>query len=144
MEGSLHPANILMCPETCVTNLPQPRQKHPGENQLLLHYAWQALSVCLKLELFVKEKSRDCVTSKVIGIHTVENAALCGKQNYKHCMWEVKVARAIVFRQNTGAALQTNIQGLRDRWNTALCDRMNTSCHILEVNSAADHKDFAV
>nr|XP_058972641.1 disco-interacting protein 2-like isoform X1 [Pocillopora verrucosa] len=29
MEGSLHPANILMCPETCVTNLPQPRQKHP-------------------------------------------------------------------------------------------------------------------
>ena len=55
------------------------------------------------------------MTSKVIGIHTVENAALCGKQNYKHCMREVKVARAIVFRQNTGAALQTNIQGLRDR-----------------------------
>ena len=51
-----------------------------------LHYAWQALSVCLKLELFVKEKSRDCVISKIIGIHTVENAALCGKQNYKHCI----------------------------------------------------------
>lgn len=51
---------------------------------------------------------------------------------------------AIVFRQNTGAALQTNIQGLRDMWNIALCDKMNTSCHILEVNSAADHKDFAV
>ncbi|XP_068751269.1 disco-interacting protein 2 homolog A-like isoform X2 [Montipora capricornis] len=29
MDGSLHPANILMCPHTCVTNLPQPRQKHP-------------------------------------------------------------------------------------------------------------------
>lgn len=86
MEGSLHPANILMCPETCVTNLPQPRQKHPGENQLLLHYARQALSVCLKLELFVKEKSRDCVISKIIGIHKAESAALCGKQNYKHCM----------------------------------------------------------
>ena len=31
LDGSLHPANILMCPHTCVTNLPQPRQKHPGK-----------------------------------------------------------------------------------------------------------------
>ncbi|KAI8487808.1 beta transducin, partial [Branchiostoma belcheri] len=29
MEGSLHPCNVLMCPHTCVTNLPKPRQKHP-------------------------------------------------------------------------------------------------------------------
>lgn len=25
-EGSLHPANVLMCPHTCVTNLPKPRE----------------------------------------------------------------------------------------------------------------------
>lgn len=30
VEGSLHPCNILMCPHTCVTNLPKPRQKQPG------------------------------------------------------------------------------------------------------------------
>nr|KAG5702409.1 hypothetical protein BaRGS_027496 [Batillaria attramentaria] len=26
MDGSLHPANVLMCPHTCVTNLPKPRE----------------------------------------------------------------------------------------------------------------------
>ncbi|XP_018528969.1 disco-interacting protein 2 homolog B-A isoform X3 [Lates calcarifer] len=29
LDGSLHPCNILMCPHTCVTNLPKPRQKQP-------------------------------------------------------------------------------------------------------------------
>ncbi|XP_055926372.1 disco-interacting protein 2-like isoform X4 [Argiope bruennichi] len=29
LEGSLHPANVLMCPHTCVTNLPKPREIHP-------------------------------------------------------------------------------------------------------------------
>uniref|UniRef100_A0A8C5BQ02 DMAP1-binding domain-containing protein n=1 Tax=Gadus morhua TaxID=8049 RepID=A0A8C5BQ02_GADMO len=27
LEGCLHPCNVLMCPHTCVTNLPKPRQK---------------------------------------------------------------------------------------------------------------------
>uniref|UniRef100_A0A673H7F2 Disco-interacting protein 2 homolog A-like n=1 Tax=Sinocyclocheilus rhinocerous TaxID=307959 RepID=A0A673H7F2_9TELE len=30
LEGALHPCNVLMCPHTCVTNLPKPRQKQPG------------------------------------------------------------------------------------------------------------------
>ena len=30
LEGSLHPANVLMCPHTCVTNLPKPREVHQG------------------------------------------------------------------------------------------------------------------
>ena len=30
LEGMLHPCNVLMCPHTCVTNLPKPRQKQPG------------------------------------------------------------------------------------------------------------------
>ncbi|XP_030386379.1 disco-interacting protein 2 isoform X2 [Scaptodrosophila lebanonensis] len=30
LEGSLHPANVLMCPHTCVTNLPKPRELHQG------------------------------------------------------------------------------------------------------------------
>ncbi|XP_019730595.1 disco-interacting protein 2 homolog C [Hippocampus comes] len=29
LEGALHPSNVLMCPHTCVTNLPKPRQKQP-------------------------------------------------------------------------------------------------------------------
>ncbi|XP_071346698.1 disco-interacting protein 2 homolog C isoform X2 [Trachinotus anak] len=29
LEGALHPCNVLMCPHTCVTNLPKPRQKQP-------------------------------------------------------------------------------------------------------------------
>ncbi|XP_050559899.1 disco-interacting protein 2 isoform X21 [Spodoptera frugiperda] len=28
LEGTLHPANVLMCPHTCVTNLPKPREIH--------------------------------------------------------------------------------------------------------------------
>lgn len=28
LEGSLHPVNVLMCPHTCVTNLPKPREIH--------------------------------------------------------------------------------------------------------------------
>ena len=28
LEGSLHPVNVLMCPHTCVTNLPKPREVH--------------------------------------------------------------------------------------------------------------------
>ncbi|XP_051910569.1 disco-interacting protein 2 homolog C-like isoform X5 [Hippocampus zosterae] len=29
LEGGLHPCNVLMCPHTCVSNLPKPRQKQP-------------------------------------------------------------------------------------------------------------------
>jgi hypothetical protein len=32
LEGNLHPCNILLCPHTCVTNLPKPRQKQPGKD----------------------------------------------------------------------------------------------------------------
>ncbi|KTF71375.1 hypothetical protein cypCar_00045576, partial [Cyprinus carpio] len=34
LEGSLHPCNVLMCPHTCVTNLPKPRQKQPVYDDL--------------------------------------------------------------------------------------------------------------
>ena len=30
VEGCLHPANVLMCPHTCITNPPQPREVHPA------------------------------------------------------------------------------------------------------------------
>ncbi|XP_067935039.1 disco-interacting protein 2 homolog C-like isoform X2 [Watersipora subatra] len=30
-EGNLHPANVLMCPHTCVLNLPQPREDTPSD-----------------------------------------------------------------------------------------------------------------
>lgn len=41
LEGALHPCNVLMCPHTCVTNLPKPRQKQPGETtpQPTMHWA---------------------------------------------------------------------------------------------------------
>ncbi|XP_043857580.1 disco-interacting protein 2 homolog A isoform X4 [Dromiciops gliroides] len=29
IEGALHPCSVLMCPHTCVANLPKPRQKQP-------------------------------------------------------------------------------------------------------------------
>lgn len=32
LEGSLHPANVLMCPHTCVTNLPKPREHRPDRD----------------------------------------------------------------------------------------------------------------
>lgn len=52
LEGSLHPCNVLMCPHTCVTNLPKPRQKQPGttahpdpENKTFLHHAYVSVDV---------------------------------------------------------------------------------------------------
>uniref|UniRef100_A0A2C9JSP8 DMAP1-binding domain-containing protein n=1 Tax=Biomphalaria glabrata TaxID=6526 RepID=A0A2C9JSP8_BIOGL len=37
LEGSLHPANVLMCPHTCVTNLPKPREIHPDVKPSAVH-----------------------------------------------------------------------------------------------------------
>ena len=36
LEGALHPCNVLMCPHSCVTNLPKPRQKQPGRMELFI------------------------------------------------------------------------------------------------------------
>ncbi|CAB4006128.1 disco-interacting 2-like isoform X1 [Paramuricea clavata] len=38
LEGSLHPSNVLMCPHSCVTNLPKPRGKHqePGPGAVMV------------------------------------------------------------------------------------------------------------
>lgn len=54
LEGALHPCNVLMCPHTCVTNLPKPRQKQPGTGEScagvpgcwfsVLHVTWPAVS----------------------------------------------------------------------------------------------------
>jgi hypothetical protein len=38
LEGTLHPANVLLCPHTCVTNLPKPREIHSGENEYRSKY----------------------------------------------------------------------------------------------------------
>ncbi|MEQ2163941.1 DIP2 disco-interacting protein 2 C [Goodea atripinnis] len=45
LEGGLHPCNVLMCPHTCVTNLPKPRQKQPGERRLSFSSYVPVLSV---------------------------------------------------------------------------------------------------
>ncbi|KOX78420.1 Disco-interacting protein 2 [Melipona quadrifasciata] len=37
LEGTLHPANVLLCPHTCVTNLPKPREVHSGK-RLHIHH----------------------------------------------------------------------------------------------------------
>lgn len=36
LEGTLHPANVLLCPHTCVTNLPKPREVHSGVYDLIV------------------------------------------------------------------------------------------------------------
>ncbi|RUS70530.1 hypothetical protein EGW08_021709, partial [Elysia chlorotica] len=52
LEGSLHPANVLMCPHTCVTNLPKPREIHPGGAKktlglLIFFYHAAQMQTCL-------------------------------------------------------------------------------------------------
>uniref|UniRef100_A0A672RBY3 Disco interacting A n=1 Tax=Sinocyclocheilus grahami TaxID=75366 RepID=A0A672RBY3_SINGR len=43
LEGALHPCNVLMCPHTCVTNLPKPRQKQPGTGESCVYVLqWRA------------------------------------------------------------------------------------------------------
>ncbi|XP_069108520.1 disco-interacting protein 2 homolog C-like isoform X4 [Argopecten irradians] len=37
LDGSLHPANVLMCPHTCVTNLPKPREHRPDVTPSAVH-----------------------------------------------------------------------------------------------------------
>lgn len=39
LEGSLHPANVLMCPHTCVTNLPKPRELHHGNCPFFVNFS---------------------------------------------------------------------------------------------------------
>ena len=41
MEGMLHPANVLMCPHTCITNLPKPREIRSGGLTSQTH-SWQS------------------------------------------------------------------------------------------------------
>jgi hypothetical protein len=48
MEGSLHPANVLMCPHTCVTNLPKPREVHQGI-QILFLIIFKPFAFCKKI-----------------------------------------------------------------------------------------------
>jgi len=52
LEGTLHPANVLLCPHTCVTNLPKPREVHSGMLliQPITHY-------CFCLHFFKSEWS---------------------------------------------------------------------------------------
>ncbi|CAL8239285.1 unnamed protein product [Gadus morhua 'NCC'] len=35
LEGFLHPCSVLMCPHTCVTHLPKPRQKQAGRRSVM-------------------------------------------------------------------------------------------------------------
>lgn len=50
LEGSLHPANVLMCPHTCVTNLPKPRELHQGTYFIFkLIYYYFAIHIVLFL-----------------------------------------------------------------------------------------------
>ncbi|XP_066588947.1 disco-interacting protein 2 homolog A isoform X2 [Prorops nasuta] len=35
LEGALHPANVLLCPHTCVTNLPKPREIHSAGDSVV-------------------------------------------------------------------------------------------------------------
>lgn len=53
LEGTLHPANVLLCPHTCVTNLPKPREVHSGNRTvvwLLLRTDLIEHLCCLELE----------------------------------------------------------------------------------------------
>lgn len=52
LEGSLHPANVLMCPHTCVTNLPKPRSMDQGMSRRKHLYNKTSLSARL-IVLFV-------------------------------------------------------------------------------------------
>ena len=49
LEGALHPCNVLMCPHTCVTNLPKPRQKQPGTTPVVQVHL---LKYCTTLRYF--------------------------------------------------------------------------------------------
>jgi hypothetical protein len=52
LEGALHPANVLLCPHTCVTNLPKPREIHSGEEldpQQVYYQSAFKYAVCMQL-----------------------------------------------------------------------------------------------
>lgn len=65
LEGSLHPANVLMCPHTCVTNLPKPREIHQGNFELRILLRLNSLLV-FAARIYHKElafKFRFCLTN---------------------------------------------------------------------------------
>lgn len=64
-DGALHPCNVLMCPHSCVTNLPKPRQKQPGKHHFCLcssfiyaHVILRVWTVCTECCMFVFSPDR--------------------------------------------------------------------------------------
>uniref|UniRef100_A0A672RCU5 Disco interacting A n=1 Tax=Sinocyclocheilus grahami TaxID=75366 RepID=A0A672RCU5_SINGR len=55
LEGALHPCNVLMCPHTCVTNLPKPRQKQPGTGESCVCVCVGWLLFLLNLFLYMQD-----------------------------------------------------------------------------------------
>lgn len=47
LEGTLHPANVLLCPHTCVTNLPKPREIHSGKFKIHSNINCNVAPVCM-------------------------------------------------------------------------------------------------
>lgn len=101
LEGSLHPCNVLMCPHTCVTNLPKPRQKQPGMSKSQaclrsLRWAWSQWSCLLQV-------------SPPGGVATLPQQFLCrhlcGRHNAADVSWGLHQVCSFISIQVSGTAL---------------------------------------
>ena len=60
LEGTLHPVNVLMCPHTCVTNLPKPREIHSdvGPASVIVGNLVQVRIICYSHALSVRYRTQ--------------------------------------------------------------------------------------
>uniref|UniRef100_A0A8D0DCU7 Disco-interacting protein 2 homolog Ba n=1 Tax=Sander lucioperca TaxID=283035 RepID=A0A8D0DCU7_SANLU len=78
LEGNLHPCNILLCPHTCVTNMPKPRQKQPvdvGPASMLVGnlVAGKRIAQATGRELGVVE-DQDLIRKSIINVYVMTHS----------------------------------------------------------------------
>uniref|UniRef100_A0A6Q2XIM1 DMAP1-binding domain-containing protein n=1 Tax=Esox lucius TaxID=8010 RepID=A0A6Q2XIM1_ESOLU len=67
LEGGLHPCNVLMCPHTCVTNLPKPRQKQPGNRDPdRRRMKWNISTTLPTVKMIVEVSRSACVMTTAV------------------------------------------------------------------------------
>uniref|UniRef100_A0A672RBK7 Disco interacting A n=1 Tax=Sinocyclocheilus grahami TaxID=75366 RepID=A0A672RBK7_SINGR len=112
LEGALHPCNVLMCPHTCVTNLPKPRQKQPGTGE-------SCVCVCVGWLLFLLNLPRKhSIQSQIVYIYC---HLMCLKKNFQGTV------------ANTASCVQLHKRA--ERVAVALMERgrLNTGDHVALV-----------
>ncbi|XP_033966601.1 disco-interacting protein 2 homolog A isoform X3 [Pseudochaenichthys georgianus] len=129
LEGALHPCNVLMCPHTCVTNLPKPRQKQPevGPASMIVGNLVAGKRIAQACGRDVGQLEDNDQARKFLYIQDVLQWR--AQATPDHPLFLVLNAKGTV--ANTATCLQLHKRA--ERVATALIGRLNTGDHVALV-----------